>query len=248
MPRVRATSRDFVLDVGSGGFPHSTADVLVDRFLDDFEHHRGDKELIRDRPMVCADIAQLPFADKTFDYVICNQVVEHLEDPAVALDELSRVGRRGFLSVPSEFHEFLCPIPVHRWVFAFKNGTLLFKRKGDSHDLGLQMYGGVFHMLYEQADFRRIVMRRPTLFLVNVEWENEIPYRVCEPETPFYDYHDPASVGHLLLPVPPDSPVDAFQRWFRIAFGLSTQFKAGKLRARVRQVLKERMRLAPAVR
>jgi hypothetical protein len=77
--RVRATHKDFVLDVGSGGFPHSTADILVDRFIDDTEGHRSGKVLIRDRPLVQADITALPFRDKSFDYVIANQIIEHIK-------------------------------------------------------------------------------------------------------------------------------------------------------------------------
>lgn len=49
------------------------------------------------------DIYRLPFADHTFDLVLCNEVLEHLEDPVAALAELRRVGKGEFLfSVPHE--------------------------------------------------------------------------------------------------------------------------------------------------
>jgi SAM-dependent methyltransferase len=49
------------------------------------------------------DIVTLPFKDKSFDLVICTEVLEHLPDPEAALSELQRVTRRHcLLSVPHE--------------------------------------------------------------------------------------------------------------------------------------------------
>lgn len=46
-------------------------------------------------PFVAADVACLPFADETFDAVVSNEMVEHLPDVEVALDEMARVTRVG---------------------------------------------------------------------------------------------------------------------------------------------------------
>jgi SAM-dependent methyltransferase len=240
MTRIRATRADFVLDVGSGHFPHSTADILVDRFIEDIEGegHRGHKKLVRDRPLVCADVQALPFKDKSFSYVICNQVLEHVGDPVRALAELTRVGRRGFLSVPSEFEEFICPAAEHRWVFALRDGTLLIKPKQAKHRYGLDMYGGVFHHLHGQTDFRRLSLRRPNLFAVELEWENNISYRFFENDEPFYDYHDPRSIERLIQPVPADGLEHALKRWVRINLDLSQMYQLTRLRARLRHLLK----------
>jgi ubiquinone/menaquinone biosynthesis C-methylase UbiE len=40
-----------------------------------------------------ADAAQLPFADATFDGIVCSSVIEYLRDPAAALREAARVLR-----------------------------------------------------------------------------------------------------------------------------------------------------------
>lgn len=57
-------------------------------------------------PHVTAQVASaldLPFDDDAFDVVICLEVLEHLEDPAAAVRELSRVSRGHLvLSVPWE--------------------------------------------------------------------------------------------------------------------------------------------------
>jgi 2-polyprenyl-3-methyl-5-hydroxy-6-metoxy-1,4-benzoquinol methylase len=49
------------------------------------------------------DAQQLPFADDSFDLVVCVEVLEHLTDPEKGLRELARVGTRHLLlSVPRE--------------------------------------------------------------------------------------------------------------------------------------------------
>lgn len=48
-------------------------------------------------------IYSLPYPDKSFDTVICSEVLEHLERPKDALSELARVARKGcVISVPNE--------------------------------------------------------------------------------------------------------------------------------------------------
>jgi len=50
-----------------------------------------------------ASIYELPFADASFDVVVCCEVLEHLEDPGRALAEVARVARRGtIVSTPRE--------------------------------------------------------------------------------------------------------------------------------------------------
>lgn len=44
----------------------------------------------------------LPFEDDSVDLVLACEVLEHLEDPAVAMAEIARVGRAAIVSVPWE--------------------------------------------------------------------------------------------------------------------------------------------------
>ena len=54
-------------------------------------------------PLVAADVLRLPFADCSFDLVLCLEVLEHLAEPGRGLTELLRLTRRHVLvSVPHE--------------------------------------------------------------------------------------------------------------------------------------------------
>ena len=53
--------------------------------------------------MVRADVYDLPFPSRSYDLVLCLEVLEHLADPARALREIRRVSRQAcLLSVPHE--------------------------------------------------------------------------------------------------------------------------------------------------
>jgi ubiquinone/menaquinone biosynthesis C-methylase UbiE len=62
--------------------------------------------------VVSGDGRTLPFPDKSFDIAYCNAVIEHVgsrDDQLRFLRELSRVGKRGFLTTPNRHF----PIEVH---------------------------------------------------------------------------------------------------------------------------------------
>jgi SAM-dependent methyltransferase len=53
--------------------------------------------------LVRADVYELPFRSRSYDLVVCLEVLEHLADPARALREIRRVSRQAcLLSVPHE--------------------------------------------------------------------------------------------------------------------------------------------------
>jgi SAM-dependent methyltransferase len=70
-------------------------------------------------PDVRADLAApLPFTDAAFDAVICTEVLEHVADATVLLEELARVLRPGgyaVVTVPFVFHYHEDPEDVRRY-------------------------------------------------------------------------------------------------------------------------------------
>jgi SAM-dependent methyltransferase len=91
-------SPDSLLDAGCGegemlrriGLPPHTRTVLLDRNPQSRAH-------------LLASVDRLPFADRGFDVVTCLEVLEHLDNPRAAAEELRRVAKRAVIvSVPYE--------------------------------------------------------------------------------------------------------------------------------------------------
>ena len=101
---IRAGDR--VLDVGNGGDPFPYATVLADRFLE-VSSTRHEPLVTNNKPFVLADVQDLPFCDKSFDYVYCVHVLEVVDSPLKACRELMRVGKRGFIEVPTAGKDML---------------------------------------------------------------------------------------------------------------------------------------------
>lgn len=74
--------------------------------------------LTRDYLVSIADINKLPFADASFDCVICSEVLEHIPDHQNAIRELDRILKpNGTLavSVPRYFAERICWLISHAY-------------------------------------------------------------------------------------------------------------------------------------
>lgn len=71
----------------------------------DYSPLRVDRAKAVDASLIRTSVTALGFADRTFDVVICNQVLEHVPDDRLAFEELCRVLRPGGLllvGVPNE--------------------------------------------------------------------------------------------------------------------------------------------------
>lgn len=119
-------SGDVVLDLGCGEGRHVISAYVeanvhsfgVDLCLDDLKTTAGKFSDFAepDNPeksfgLSSADALHLPFADNTFDKVICSEVLEHIPDYNGALSEIERVLKPGGLfcaSVPRRWPEKIC--------------------------------------------------------------------------------------------------------------------------------------------
>jgi len=81
----RPTRKSRVLDVGCGLNPlkHVFKDSVV-----------GVDLALNSKADIIADAYHLPFRDKSFDYVVSVEVIEHLKEPDKFIEELKRVSRR----------------------------------------------------------------------------------------------------------------------------------------------------------
>ena len=136
-----ATSPRRILEIGTG--EGEVAGRVAERYPDALlaALDLPDQELSAN---VWGDAGHLPFPDATFDLVLAVEVLEHLPDPARAVDELARVaapGATAVLSVPSE--------PLWR--------ALNLARGKYDGDLG-NTPGHIQH--WTPGGFRRLVSRR----------------------------------------------------------------------------------------
>ncbi len=183
---------DLVLEVGSGDRPNPRSDVLVDRFIEDNTERGGN--LTIDRPLVVADAHHLPFKDKAFDYVVCYHILEHMDDPARFIREITRVGKRGYIQSPSEIAEKLFHWSFHRWYVNLIDGRLILHPREDD-----DRFGDLFDYLYAyNPRFARFSRSMPALFYVDYQWEGGIDFEI-RADSPL-DLRDPATLRWLVRP------------------------------------------------
>ena len=183
---------DFVLEIGSGHNPKTRSDVLCDKFIEDDEQRGG--KLITDRPIIAADGQFLPFADNTFDYVICSHVLEHVEDPRQLIAELMRVAHRGYIETPSEIGERIYGWHYHNWVVNLIDNRLILQKNNTS-----PQFGQLFHTLAVKDKYwKRFHITHHSLFLVQYEWEGKIDYEIRQGQNSPLDLECPETLEKFI--------------------------------------------------
>ena len=182
--RFANVKRGAVLDIGSGSNPFWRANFLMERFLDDDSQRPG--KLIIDRPIVCGDIHDIPFIDNAFSFIHCSHILEHLNNPEKAIDEMMRVSKSGYIETPSEIHEYLdLNFPYHRWAVSVEENTLVFREKSQYTPL---------HPLVEALKNRKnktwqfIRKHHTEVNILSWFWEDKVNYRIERSDQPIECY------------------------------------------------------------
>ncbi len=178
-------SSDYVLEIGGGHNPHPRSNVVVDKFPELNYHRSGDIKVLKHQTFIEADGQSLPFKDKEFDYVICCQVLEHVEDPGKFLSEQFRVAKRGYIETPSLVGEHLFPKDSHKWtlhehkdvLYLVNKSTINFKVGYDFGEL-IQLY-----LPTHSIGFKIMERTHPNLVTIRIEWEHNFNF-VIEPTDP----------------------------------------------------------------
>jgi SAM-dependent methyltransferase len=138
---------DVVLDLGGWWKPFARANYVVD-YLPFHTRAQGGRigrgsERFSHSTWIQQDICakQLPFKDKEIDFVYCGQTLEDVRDPLYVCKEIIRVGKRGYIEVPSPWIE--CQFNVdegelaahypgyekHRWIVMIEGQKITFVPK-----------------------------------------------------------------------------------------------------------------------
>jgi len=119
---------EVVLDASCGGYPFPKATILTDTYLCDIPHRAG--SLVRDhRPFVPCDVQNLPFRDRSIDFVYCSHTLEHVESPLKPCLEIMRVAKRGYIETPTLIKDALFSWARelnHRWHIVQLGNRLVF--------------------------------------------------------------------------------------------------------------------------
>lgn len=179
-----------VLDVGGGPNPHPRANVVTDKFVTNDFHRKGSINLYKHQKFIEADGEDLPFLDKEFDYVICNHVLEHVDNPKRFLEEQARVSTRGYIETPSLIGEHLHPKESHRWVILeIDNKLVLFDKKLIDFQTSFN-FGPLFleYLLKHSIAYKLLNKQYPQIWKVQYEWKDKIDYLINPSEEVFTNY------------------------------------------------------------
>lgn len=65
---------------------------------------------------ITATAEELPFPNKSFNYIIATHVIEHIENPIKAMKEMSRVcTKKTILITPSQYGNYYCSTHLYSW-------------------------------------------------------------------------------------------------------------------------------------
>jgi SAM-dependent methyltransferase len=169
--RIRSNMK--VLEVGPGNNPSRRANVLVEKFVQDNTHRRGDLKIYKHQKLIEADGEKMPFKNHEFDFIICSHVIEHTDNPLQFMEEQFRVASGGYLSAPSLFGEFLAPKESHKWVSLVIDGKLvMFEKSKLPYDFSPD-FGDVYlnHMPYKSLLFRLTELSTQNFMSVKIKWK-----------------------------------------------------------------------------
>ena len=140
--KFKIRTSDKILDVGGSMKQHReiNIDTLVDIIRPEDAPYGRSK--LKAKNFVRLDITRekFPFKDKEFDFCICTHTLEDLTTPFLAIDEMSRVAKRGLIITPSmgfdmvfshlNFTDWLTGarrvpgLGHHKWFFSNKSGKM----------------------------------------------------------------------------------------------------------------------------
>lgn len=110
-----------ILDLGCGYTANINANYIAD-VIDLSEFYKN-------KNFIHIKTKKLPFKDKFFDFVITSHVIEHVNDLNFFISEIQRIGRRGYIELPTRLEDNLVlhknNITDHKWTFYYDDNKKL---------------------------------------------------------------------------------------------------------------------------
>ena len=140
-----------VLDIGAGGCPHKNKFSHCKYFSQDFvqlsdsqiQNHTGYGKID-----FVSDILNIPVPDKSFDVILCTEVIEHIPDPISAIKEISRILKPGgSLLITAPLQSGLHQEPFHFYGGYTKYWYLKFLKENNFKVINIEA-NGTLHTTY----------------------------------------------------------------------------------------------------
>lgn len=135
---------DIVLDIGGWAQPFNRANYVIDIMPYESRGISGSlgpkKEFFSKDTWIIHDVSSrkpLPFGNKEIDFVICSHILEDIRDPIHLCSEIVRIGKRGYIEVPSRTMESIMGLEGkhyagyyhHRWLIEIEGSEIIFRFK-----------------------------------------------------------------------------------------------------------------------
>ena len=154
-----------ILDVGCGYDANKYATTVSD--ILDLSNHYKDKSFVK------ITEKKLPFNDKEFDFVIASHVAEHVKDISFFLGELARIGKKGYIEVPTRLEDNLVfeNKKAHIWhlVFDDVNNQINISKK--------QQY---FEPVLTVGSIKKLNEYFRESLVIELSWEDSIKFNMVE--------------------------------------------------------------------
>jgi predicted SAM-dependent methyltransferase len=177
-----------VLEIGPGAYPFPRADFYLDKTLDHLQalQDAGKGTIVGDLE------SGLPRMEtKSFDYLWCSHVLEHVDDPAECAKTMSRIAKRGTLVVPSALKEgmFAHEEREHKWlilpsptdgppIFVRKSKAMMEQQDPQVQQTMCRMFRTGPNRVPEQRYLRKWFYQNEASLDVVVHWHGELKVQV----------------------------------------------------------------------
>lgn len=174
---------DRVLEIGPGSTPHPRSNVLLEKVYaskEEYDAQTGYNGTLKtDKKVVFYEGERFPFEDKSFDYIICSHVLEHVENVERFLEEITRVGKKGYLEFPTVYYDYLYNFSVHRVFLLQKDGIIYWMLKNETE---LEKFKIIQEFFYQtlSKNYTCLVDELKKYIFQGFEWEDSIMARKAD--------------------------------------------------------------------
>ncbi len=181
-----------VLEIGPGAYPYWRSDCLADKFDEssnvDLTQFGGLELNTKGKALFKIIDNKLPFKNKSFDYVICSHVFEHvpIDELPLLSEEIMRVAKRAYIEFPRPLYDYIYNFNVHLNLLDIINGEIICISKEKTY---LNKFKKLqdYSLLIRRKEMFSIEADYPSIMAVGFEFKDNIPLKIVSSEDEFWD-------------------------------------------------------------